>query len=128
MAACHARCRDQTAPPPRWRHPARRVDDPVLQAAFARAEALAEAKGWERSTLRGVLDGLLEVLAGRPSGEQVPLSCLCFEPHQKISRAQVIEVLTGLDLLVVDTSPAIQVWIDRSIGQFPPGFSEPVGR
>jgi hypothetical protein len=85
--------------PPGWQHPALATDDPVPRAAGQHADQLGQARGWSRSTTLCVLDGLVTVLAGRPTGERVPLSEVRSRPHRWVSRPRLIEVLTDLGLL-----------------------------
>jgi hypothetical protein len=60
--------------PPRWQHPALSADDPVLRTSARHAQELGQAGGWNPSTTRLVLDGLVTMLTGLPLGERVPLS------------------------------------------------------
>ncbi len=75
-----------------------------------------------------MLDGLVTVLDGRPAGERVPLTEVRSRTHRKVPKPRLAEVLADLDLLVDDTIPAIRAWIDRSAGELPGGFAEPVRR
>src|SRR5207249_5554928 len=72
--ASYYRRKRGAAPPPRWQHPAVSADDPALRAAAACGQQLGEAHGWDRSTIRLVLDGLAVVLDGRTAGERVSLT------------------------------------------------------
>jgi integrase len=128
LAAYRARRRDGTSPPTPWRHPALRTDDPVLRAAAAHAQQLGETHGWNRHTVRWVLDGLIAVLDGRSAGERVPMTDVRARPHERVARSRLAEVLADLDLLDDDATPAIRFWIDRRASQFPSGFAEPVRR
>src|SRR5450759_3123890 len=67
--------REAAAPPAeRWQHPALGSDNPTLRAAAAHAQHLSQAHGWNRSTLRLVLDGLTVMLDGQLAGERVTLT------------------------------------------------------
>ena len=72
--ASYYRRKNAAAPPLRWQHPALGADDPALRAAAACAQQLGEAHGWDRSTIRLVLDGLAVVLDDRTAGERVTLT------------------------------------------------------
>lgn len=112
--------------PPRWRHPALLSDDPVLNDAAVRAQQLGEAHGWDESTTRCVLDGLVTVLEGRSAGERVLMSEVRARTHRRVSKPRLAEVLDVLGLLDDDTTPTIRVWIDRNAATLAPGFIEPV--
>jgi len=114
------------SPPPRWQHPAFQANNAVLRAAALQAQHLGEAHGWDRSTTRWVLDGLVAVLDGRPAGERVPLTEVRSRTPRKVPKPRLAEVLADLDLLDDDTTPAIRSWIDRSADELPTGFAEPV--
>ncbi|MGI5291173.1 hypothetical protein ACQEVF_48785 [Nonomuraea polychroma] len=129
--ACSARAserrrKDGQPVPPRWRHPALTADDPVLRAAARHAQELGQVGGWNPSTTRCVLDGLVTVLTSLPAGERVPLSEVRARPQRWVSRPRLIEVLTDLDLLHDDSAPAIRSWIDRVTSHLAPGFINPV--
>ena len=72
--ASYYRRKTGAAPPPRWQHPALGADNPALLAAAACTQQLGEAHGWNRSTIRLVLDGLAVVLDGHIAGERVTLT------------------------------------------------------
>ncbi|MCA2187760.1 integrase [Nonomuraea cavernae] len=102
------------------------ADDPVLRAAARHAQELGQISGWNPSTARCVLDGLVTVLTDLPAGERVLLSEVRARPHRWVSRPRLVEVLTDLDLLHDDSAPAIRSWIDRVTGSFAPGYITPV--
>jgi hypothetical protein len=112
------------APQP-WRHEALASEDPALVAAAAHAQQLAEARGWSRTTLRGVLDGLVTVLRGLPSGARVPMSEVRDRPHKDVSRPRLAEVLGDLGLLHDDSTEAVRALIERAAGELAPGFADP---
>lgn len=112
--------------PPRWQHPALLSSDPTIQAAAAKARQLAEAHGWDRSSARCVLDGIVTALEGRPAGERVPMSEVRTKTHRHVPKPRLAEVLDALGLLDDDTTPAIKAWIDRNAANLAPGFVEPV--
>ena len=114
------------SPPPTWQHPTLLSSDPVLRAAAVHAPQLGEAHGWNRSSTRCVLDGLATVLAGRPTGEHVPLSEVRTRTHRHVSKLRLAEVLADLGLLDDDTTPVIRVWIEGNTSDLAPGFAEPV--
>ena len=118
--------RKRGAAPPRWQHPALSADDPALRAAAACAQQLGEAHGWDRSTIRLVLDGLAVVLDDRTAGERVPLTEIRTRTPRHASSPRVAEVLAALGLLNDDTTPAIRAWIDRRTGELPDGFARAV--
>lgn len=126
--ASYCRRKAGRLPPPKWQHPTLLSSDPVLRAAAVRAQQLGAAHGWNRSSTRCVLDGLATVLAGRPSGERVPLSEVRTRTHRHVSKPQLAEVLADLGLLDDDTTPVIRVWIDRNTNDLAPGFAEPMRR
>ncbi|WP_214106669.1 hypothetical protein [Acrocarpospora catenulata] len=102
------------------------ANDPVLRAAAHHAQVLGQIGGWNPSTTRCVLDGLVTVLTGLPAGERVSLSEVRARPHRWVSRPRLIDVLIDLDLLHDDSDPAIKSWIDRVTSPFSPGFIIPV--
>jgi integrase len=112
--------------PPRWQHPAMSSNDPVVQAAAARTQQLAEAHGWDRSSARCVLDGIVTVLDGRPAGERVPMSEVRARTHRHVPKPRLAEVLADLDIFDDDTTPAIRAWIDRVTGEVATGFAETI--
>ena len=114
--------------PPRWQHPALSSGDPAVRAAAAKALRLAEAHGWDRSSARCVLDGILTVLEGRRTGQRVPMSEVRARTHRHVPKPRLAEVLADLDLLDDDTTPAIRAWIDRVMGEVTPGFADTVRR
>ena len=91
--ASYWRGRNGDPPPQPWRHEALSAEDPTLAAAARHAQQLAEARGWSRTTLRGVLDGLTTVLRDLPSGARVPMSEVRDRPHRDVSRPRLAEVL-----------------------------------
>ncbi|WP_245671793.1 site-specific integrase [Nocardia amamiensis] len=111
--------------PPGWQHPALTTDDPALRAAAQHARQLGQARGWSRSTTLCVLDGLLAVLDGRPTGERVPQSEVRSHPHRWVSRPRLIEVLTDLGLLEDNSTASIRSWIHCVTANLTPGFAEP---
>jgi integrase len=114
------------APAARWRHPAFSSDHPTLQAAATRAQDLAQAHNWNRSTLRLVLDGLTVLLEDRPADHRVMLSEVRTRTPRRASTPRVAEVLTSIGLLEDDTTPAIRAWIERRTRELPAGFVEVV--
>lgn len=114
--------------PPRWQHPALSSGDPAVWTAAAKALRLAEAHGWDRSSARCVLDGIVTVLEGRPTGQRVPMSEVRAHTHRHVPQPRLAEVLADLDLLDDDTTPAIRAWIDRVVGEVAPGFADTVRR
>jgi len=119
--------REAAAPPAeRWQHPALGSDNPTLRAAAAHAQHLSQAHGWNRSTLRLVLDGLTVMLDGHLAGERVTLTEVRTRTPRHASTPRVAEVLTDLGLLDDDTTPAIRSWIDRRTGELPAGFVDAV--
>ncbi|WP_406314959.1 hypothetical protein OHA77_15075 [Streptosporangium sp. NBC_01639] len=102
------------------------ANDPVLRAAAHHVQVLGQIGGWNPSTTRCVLDGLVTVLTGLPAGERVSLSEVRARPHRWVSRPRLIDVLIDLDLLHDDSDPAIKSWIDRVTIPFTPGFIIPV--
>ena len=125
LASYYRRTRG-AAPPPRWQHPALGADNPALRAAAACTQQLGEAHGWNRSTIRLVLDGLAVVLDGRTAGERVTLTEIRTRTPRHASSPRVAEVLASLGLLDDDTTPAIRAWIDRRTSELPDGFGQPV--
>jgi hypothetical protein len=132
---CHNKCRAWASiarretgapPPPRWQHPALGSDNPALRAGAACAHQLGEAHGWDRSTIRLVLDGLAVVLDGRTAGERVTLTEIRARTPRHASSPRVAEVLAALGLLDDDTTPVIRAWIDRRASELPDGFAQPV--
>jgi site-specific recombinase XerD len=121
-----ARRKAGVSPPSPWQHPALESANPALQAAAVRARQLGEAHGWDRSTLRLVLDGLTVVLDGRPAGERVTLTEVRTRTPRHASSPRVAEVLDDLELLDDDTTPAIRQWIHRRASELPAGFAEAV--
>jgi hypothetical protein len=124
-ASCYRRKNGEPVPP-RWQHPALTAEDPVLRVAAGHAHQLGQARGWNPSTTRCVLDGLVTVLDGRPAGHRVPLSEVRARPHRWVSRPRLIEVRTDLRLLDDDSTTAIRSWIDCVTGDLVSGFAEPV--
>jgi integrase len=114
--------------PPRWQHPALDTDDPALRAAVAHAQQLGEAHGWNRSTTRLVLDGLVAVLAHRPDGKLVTLAEIRTRTPRHASNPRVAEVLAELGLLDTcgDASQGARSWINRRVAELPTGFAEVV--
>jgi hypothetical protein len=123
--ASYWRDRNGDPPPQPWRHPALTAEDQALAAAAAHAEQLAEARGWSRTTLRGVLDGLATVLRDLPSGARVPMSEVRSRPHKDVSRPRLAEVLSDLGLLHDDSTAAVRALIERTAGGLAPGFAGP---
>ena len=124
--ASYYRRKTGAAPPPRWQHPALGADDLALLAAAACAQQLGEAHGWDRSTIRLVLDGLAMVLDGRTAGERVSPTEIRTQTPRHASSPRVAEVLAALGLLNDDATPAIRAWLDRRTGELPDGFAQPV--
>ena len=110
--------------PPR-RHPALESDDPVLVAAAVYARELGAAHDWCGETTNRCLDALVTLLAGRPTGDRVPLTEVRTRPHRLASRRRLVEILSHFDLLKDDTEPPIRAWIERVTAELPPGFAEP---
>jgi integrase len=123
--ASYWRGRNGDPPPQPWRHGALTADDPALAAAARHAQQLAEARGWSRTTLRGVLDGLATVLRGLPAGAAVPMSEVRSRPHKDVSRPRLAEVLGDLGLLRDDSTAAVRNLIERVAGDLAPGFAGP---
>ena len=123
--ASYWRGRNGDPAPQPWRHEALASEDPALAAAAAHAQQLAEARGWSRTTLRGVLDGLATVLRDLPSGSRVPMSEVRSRPHPDVSRPRLAEVLGDLGLLHDDSTEAVRVLIERVAGELAPGFAGP---
>ena len=121
--ASYYRRKTGAAPPPRWQHPALGADNPALLAAAACTQQLGEAHGWNRSTIRLVLDGLAVVLDGHIAGERVTLTEIRTRTPRHASSPRVAEVLAALGLLNDDATPAIRAWIDRRTGELPDGFA-----
>lgn len=126
--ASYWRGRNADPPPQPWRHEALSAEDPTLAAAARHAQQLAEARGWSRTTLRGVLDGLTAVLRDLPSGARVPMSEVRDRPHRDVSRPRLAEVLAGLGLLHDDSTAAVRALIERVTGELAPGFAAPARR
>ena len=124
--ASYYRRKNGAAPPPRWQHPALGADNPALRAAAACAQQLGQAHGWNRSTIRLVLDGLAVVLNGHTAGERVTLTEIRARTPRHASSPRVAEVLAAPGLLDDDTTPAIRAWIDRRTGELPDGFAQAV--
>ena len=110
--------------PPR-RHPALESDDPVLVAAAVYARELGAAHDWCGETTNRCLDALVTLLAGRPTGDRVPLTEVRTRPHRLASRRRLVEILSQFDLLKDDTEPPIRAWIERVTAELRPGFAEP---
>src|SRR5207237_505891 len=108
-----------------WRHEALAAEGPALASAARHAQQLAEARGWSRTTLRGVLDGLATVLRGLPSGARVPMSEVRDGPHRDVSRPRLAEVLGDLGLLHDDSTAAVRALIERVTGGPAPGLARP---
>lgn len=121
--ASYYRRKRGAVPPPRWQHPALGADNPALLAAAACTQQLGEAHGWNRSTIRLVLDGLTVVLDGHIAGERVTLTEIRTRTPRHASSPRVAEVLAALGLLNDDATPAIRAWIDRRTGELPDGFA-----
>lgn len=111
-------------PPPRWQHPALCSSDPALATAAVHAQQLGAAHGWDRSTTRQVMDGLVALLDGRPTGDHVALTEIRTRRMRNTHR--LAEVLADLDILDDDIRCAIRTWIDRCASELPAGFAEPV--
>ena len=122
--ASYYRRKNGAAPPPRWQHPALGAGNPALRAAAACAQQLGQAHGWNRSTIRLVLDGLAVVLDGHTAGERVTLTEIRTRTPRHASSPRVAEVLAALGLLDDDTTPAIRAWIDRRTSELPDGFAQ----
>lgn len=120
------RRKNGVAPPTPWQHPAFQSDNPVLRTAAEHARQLGQAHGWSPSTIRGTIDGLTTVLHDLPSDRRVRSTEVRAQIPHAAPTLRIIEVLTGLDLLDNDTTPAIRIWIDRSTDQLPTGFAEAV--
>jgi integrase len=126
--ASYWRGRNGDPAPQPWRHEALAAEDPALAAAARHAQQLAEARGWSRTTLRGVLDGLATVLRDLPSGARVPMSEVRGRPHRDVSRPRLAEVLGDLGLLRDDSTAAVRALIERVTGELAPGFAGPARR
>ncbi|PJE01657.1 MAG: integrase, partial [Mycobacterium sp.] len=68
-------------------------DDPVLAAAAIHARELGAAHDWCGETTNRCLDALLTLLAGRPTGDRVPLTEVRTRPHRLASRRRLVEIL-----------------------------------
>ncbi|WP_219420053.1 helix-turn-helix domain-containing protein [Pseudonocardia nigra] len=125
---CHT-CR----PPVARRHVAKhRLDDlardstvsSTQRAVLARAFESAETVGWSTRSLDGVVAGLRGVLDDLPDGQPVRLSQL--HAATGVSRgprvARMAQILDELGLLVDDTVPTVQAWIDHKSDALPVGF------
>jgi integrase len=126
--ARYARRKAGAPPPPwthqrRWEHPALTSEDTTLRAAALRAQQLGEAHGWSPSTIRCAMDGLTVLLAGRATGEPVTATEIRTRTPRRASNLRVAEVLSELELLADDTTPAIRSWIERRTGELPAGFA-----
>jgi hypothetical protein len=126
--ASYWRGRNGDPPPQPWQHEALAAEDPALAAAGRHAQQLAEARGWSRTTLRGVLDGLTTVLRDLPAGARVPMSEVRSRPHPDVSRPRLAEVLGDLGLLRDDSTAAVRALIERVTGELAPGFAGPARR
>jgi hypothetical protein len=126
--ASYWRGRNGDPAPQPWRHEALAAEDPALASAARHAQQLAEARGWSRTTLRGVLDGLATVLRDLPSGARVPMSEVRDRPHRDVSRPRLAEVLGDLGLLRDDSTAAVRALIERVTGELAPGFAGPARR
>lgn len=126
--ASYYRRRDGRPVPPRWQHPAWSSRDPLIRAAADQAHQLGQAHGWDRSSTRRVLDGLVTVLEDRTAGELVPLSEIRSTTDRHVSTPRLTEILTELHLLRDDTVSPPRAWIDRNTATLPTGFAEPVRR
>ena len=120
------RHKNGVAPPAPWQHPAFASDNPVLRTAAEHARHLGQAHGWSPTTIRGTIDGLTTVLADLPSGRRVRSTAVRARIPHAAPTLRITEVLTGLDLLDDDATPAIRVWIGRSTDQLSTGFAEAV--
>jgi hypothetical protein len=69
------------------------------------------------------MDGLNVLLTGRPEGQPVTLTEIRQRTPRRASNYRVAEVLSELELLANDTTPAIRAWIDRRAGAPPAGFA-----
>jgi integrase len=110
--------------PPR-RHPALESDNPVLVAAAIYARELGAAHDWSGEITNRCLDALVTLMAGRSTGDRVPLTEVRTRPHRLASRRRLVEILSHFDLLEDDTESPIRAWIDRVTAELPPGFAEP---
>ncbi len=126
--ASYWRGRNGDPHPQPWRHEALTAEDPALAAAARHAQQLAEASGWSRTTLRGVLDGLATVLRGLPTDAGVPMSEVRDRPHRDVSRPRLAEVLGDLGLLHDDSTTAVRALIERVTSELAPGFAAPARR
>lgn len=97
-----------------------------MRTAAEHARQLGQTHGWSTSTIRCTIDGLTTLLDDLPPGGRVRSSQVRARIPQKAPILRVTEVLTDLDLVDDDTTPAIRSWIDRNTEQLPPGFAEPV--
>ena len=123
--ASYWRRRNGDPPVQPWLHEALTAEDPAVTAAAMHAQQLAEARGWSRTTLRGVLDGLTTVLRDLPAGAKVPMSEVRARPHRDVSRPRLAEVPGDLGLLHDDSATAVRAWIERVTGELAPGFAGP---
>jgi hypothetical protein len=110
--------------PPR-RHPALESDNPVLVAAAIYARELGAAHDWSGEITNRCLDALVTLMAGRWTGDRVPLTEVRTRPHRLASRRRLVEILSHFGLLEDDTESPIRAWIDRVTAELPPGFAEP---
>ncbi|TMR88906.1 hypothetical protein [Nonomuraea basaltis] len=72
------------------------------------------------------MDGLTDLLAGRPPDEPVLLSEIRTRTPRFNSKLRIVEVLTEMDLLVDDTTAAIRCWIETRTSALPAGFAADV--
>lgn len=93
------------------------------QAAAGHAQQVGAAHGWDRSTTRQVMDGLVALLEGRRAGDRVPLTEIRMRRLRNVHR--LTEVLADLALLEDDTTPAIRAWLDRCTSELSAGFAGP---
>jgi hypothetical protein len=91
--------------------------------AVAHARSLGEAHGWAPSTIEGVAAALHILLAGDRE-EPEALSTVLARIPARVSRRRVVQVLSDLGLVVDDTEPVVDAWIQRRCAGLPDGYAD----
>ncbi len=94
--------------------------DPGLAAVMlARAQAMAELRGWNARTLGQVRRGLRILAAAHPRGEPIKATTVQQLTAMRLSALRVHEVLADLGLVVEDRPDSLDAFLDRQLDPLP---------
>ncbi|MBY0389074.1 MAG: integrase [Mycobacterium pseudokansasii] len=72
------------------------------------------------------MDGLAELLDEKAHDHRVLMTQVLAIQNERVPRSRVVELLADLNLIDHDADLPIDIWIEHSANEFPPGFGDPV--